>query len=91
MATGNSGGDTASRAEELKWALKVARDSIVEADADKRSPLLAQFRGILSELAEIEPEASVPKEANGLVVLQEELKRRQSGSSRPRSSTRRIV
>lgn len=91
METGQSGKGTGSRADELKWALEIARTSIVEADAEKRSPLIAQFRGILSELAEIEPDSVVPREANGLVVLQEELKRRQSGSSGSRSSSRRIV
>src|SRR5690606_9891105 len=72
-----------SRLDRLRWALEVARASIEEVDADKRSPLLAQYRALLAELAVIEGEQPPEQvEVNGLVVLQEELaKRRQSGSS----------
>ncbi len=83
-----------SRLDDLKWALEVARASILEAEPDKRSALLGQFRAVLSEIAELEgvdPE-SLKGEVNGLVILQEELaKRKQSGASGSRSSARRNV
>ena len=93
MATGESGPDTGSRLDKLKWALRVTEGSIGQADADKRSPLIGQYRALLAEIAEIEGSgAESPKEVNGLVILQEELaKRRQSGSSASRSAPRRRV
>lgn len=93
MATGNSGEDTGSRLDRLKWALGVTRSSIEEAEADKRSPLIGQYRALLGEIAELEVEpVEVSKEVNGLVVLQEELaKRRQSGTSASRKSAGRGV
>ena len=73
-----------SRLDDLKWALEVTRASIEEADADKRSALIGQYRALLAEVAELEGESAPVSEGkvNGLVVLQEELaKRRQSGTS----------
>src|SRR5690606_36069827 len=81
-----------SRLEELRWAAQVTRESIAEAAPDKRSPLIAQYRGVLAEIAELE--ADVPEgEVNGLVILQEELaKRRQSGAAgSPHAASRRGV
>jgi hypothetical protein len=83
-----------TRLEDLKWALEVTRDSIGEAEPDKRSALLGQFRALLSEIAELEgvDPASLKGEVNGLVILQEELaKRKQPGASGSRSPARRNV
>lgn len=93
MATGESVPDTGSRLDKLKWALGITEASIEQADADKRSPLIGQYRALLAEIAEIEgPGAEAPKEVNGLVILQEELaKRRQSGATPSRSASRRLV
>ena len=74
-----------ARLDELKWAAEVTKESIGEADADKRSPLIGQYRALLAEIAELEGESGVAdekREVNGLVILQEELaKRRQSGAA----------
>ena len=93
MVNGSSEpGTDSTRLDRLKWARDVAQNSITEADVDKRSPLLGQFREILKEIAELESDAPVAKESNGLVVLQEELaKRQQSGSTPARRATRRNV
>lgn len=82
----------ASRLDELKWAAQVTRESISEADPDKRSPLIAQYRALLSEISELESDVpAVPEgEVNGLVILQEELaKRRQSGAAGSRRAASR--
>lgn len=83
-----------ARVDDLKWALDVARESITSADPDKRSPLIGQYRALLAEIAELEgdqPEHAEGK-VNGLVVLQEELaKRQQSGAAGSRRTARRNV
>ena len=92
--TGQSGMGTDSRLRSLKWALDVTRESIEEADADKRSPLIGQYRALLAEIADLESadEPSGKGEVNGLVILQEELaKRRQSGASGSRRTGTRNV
>lgn len=92
--TGMSGQGTDSRLRSLKWALDVTRESIEEADADKRSPLIGQYRALLAEIADLESadEPSGKGEVNGLVILQEELaKRRQSGASGSRRTGTRNV
>lgn len=93
METGESDTVTDSQLSKLQWALEVTRSSIVEVDADKRSPLLAQYRGLLAEISELEGTNPDEKaEVNGLVILQEELaKRRQSGTAASRGSSRRRV
>lgn len=94
MEIGESAKGTDSRLEKLQWALEVTRVSIVEAEADKRSPLIGQYRALLAEIAEIDGEEQPSKNVgvNGLVILQEELaKRQQSGTSTARSTTRRRV
>lgn len=92
--TGKSEMGTDSRLESLRWAIDVTRDSIEEAEADKRSPLIGQYRALLAEIAELES-ADVPAEkgrVSGLVILQEELaKRRQSGASGSRRAGSRDV
>ena len=83
-----------SRIDDLRWALGVVRESIEECDPDKRSPLIGQYRALLAEIAELEPEKSVKSdgEVNGLVILQEELaKRRQSGAAHSRRPGARDV
>lgn len=47
----------ASRLEELKDLKALLWSSLVEVDADKRSPLAAQWRAASSEIAELEGEA----------------------------------
>lgn len=93
MEIGESSLDTGSRLDKLKWALEITRSSISEADPDKRSPLIGQYRALLADIAEIEGEVPVEKgEVNGLVILQEELaKRQQSGSASTRRAARRGV
>lgn len=82
-----------SRLEQLKWALNVARESISEADPDKRSPLIGQYRALLSEIADLEGDVPVSDEkVSGLVILQEEFaKRRQSGTTGSRRPGSRNV
>jgi hypothetical protein len=83
-----------ARLDELKWAFELAKQSLVEAEPDKRSPLLGQYRALLEEIEALEgADASESKaEVNGLVILQEEVaKRRQSGASGSRSASRRNV
>lgn len=93
MTASESDPHVSSRLEKLEWALTITKDSIEQADVDKRSPLIGQYRALLAEIAEIEgPGAEAPKEVNGLVILQEELaKRRQSGATPSRSASRRLV
>ena len=82
-----------SRLDELKWAAGVTKASIEEADADKRSPLIGQYRALIGEIAELSDESSAPVgEMNGLVILQQEIeKRRQSNPSGVGGSKRRSV
>lgn len=44
----------ADRKSDLTWALGVTKESIMAADPEKRAALIAQYRGILSELAALE-------------------------------------
>lgn len=80
--------EATDRLESLKWALGVTKSSIGEADPDKRSALIGQYRALLADIAEVEGEKPAEKgQVNGLVVLQEELaKRRQSASKGSRRS-----
>lgn len=83
-----------SQVDSLRWVLGVARDSIGEVEPDKRSPLIAQYRAVLAEIAELEGAGApvVEGKVNGLVILQEELdKRRQSGASGSRRTGTRSV
>lgn len=82
-----------SRLDDLRWAAGVARESIVEAEPDKRSALLGQYRALLAEISELEGESAPQEEkVSGLVVLQEELaKRRQSGAAGSRRAGSRNV
>lgn len=92
MDIGESAKTTDSvRLESLRWALEVTRSSIEEAEVDKRSPLIGQYRALLGEIAELEGATAEPaRKVNGLVILQEELaKRKQSGSSDSRRAARR--
>ena len=42
-----------TRLETLLWLSEETRESIQEAPADRRAPLIAQMRGIAAEIAEI--------------------------------------
>lgn len=83
-----------ARIDDLRWAFDLAKQSLIEAEPDKRSPLLGQYRALLEEIDALEgADASESKaEVNGLVILQEEIaKRRQSGAESARGSKRRNV
>lgn len=91
---GNSDLTTDAQLKQLKWALEMAKESIEEAPADKRGPLLAQYRAILAEIAGLEDSspARTKGKVNGLVILQEELaKREQSGTKGARRTGTRNV
>ena len=67
-----------ARLEELEDLRVVLWESIKETPHEKRAPLAAQLRGVLSEISELGGDAA-PVERNGLVDFQEALaKRRQS-------------
>lgn len=67
-----------SRLEELDDLRRLLWESIEGTPPDKRAPLSAQLRGVLTEIAELGGDAA-PVERNGLVDFQEALaKRRQS-------------
>lgn len=82
-----------SRVDDLRWALRVTRESIDEVEADKRSPLIAQYRALLAEISELDGSDSVVEgKVSGLAKLQDELgKRRQSGASGSRRTGTRSV
>lgn len=75
------------RLEKLRDIEALTLESIDDAPVDKRSPLIAQYRAILSEIAELESGTSEVVESNGLIDFQAALaERRQSaasGSRRP--------
>lgn len=77
-----------SRLEKLRDLEEITRESLDEAAADKRSPLIAQMRGILSEIAELEGSGGGEVvESNGLIDFQAALaERRQSAASGSRKS-----
>ena len=69
-----------SRLSDLEELRSILWDSIEETPPDKRAPLIAQLRGVLTEIAEAGGDAA-PVERNGLVDFQEALaKRRQPAS-----------
>lgn len=71
-----------SRLEKLRELEDLTMEAIVAAEVDKRSPLIGQYRAILSEIAEIEGESpgEVVK-SNGLIDFQAALaQRRQSAT-----------
>ena len=73
-----------SRIEELKDLKRIVWDSIAEAPAEKRGPLVAQYRAILQEI-EAGSDAQQGEDRSGLIDFQEALdKRRQSASKNSR-------
>lgn len=67
-----------ARLEELEDLRVVLWESIRATPEEKRAPLAAQLRGVLSEISELGGDAA-PVERNGLVDFQEALaKRKQS-------------
>lgn len=73
-----------SRIEELKDLKKIVWDSISEAPAEKRGPLVAQYRAILQEI-EAGSDPQQGEDRSGLIDFQEALdKRRQSAAKNSR-------
>lgn len=77
----------ATRLEMLQWLRDVTQESIVEAPADKRAPLIAQARAIESELAEL-GESGAEVAVSGLSEFEKKLAARQSGADVPRRAGR---
>ena len=77
-----------SRLKKLRELEELTMEAIVSVDPDKRSPLIAQMRGILSEIAELEGSGGGEVvESNGLIDFQAALaERRQSAASGSRKS-----
>lgn len=75
-----------SRLDDLEELRSLLWESISETPPDKRAPLAAQLRGVISEISELGGGAA-PVERNGLVDFQQELAKRQqsaaAGSRRP--------
>lgn len=71
-----------SRLEKLRELEVFTLESIEEAPADRRSALIAQYRAILVEIAELEGDSGGEAvESNGLIDFQAALaKRRQSAT-----------
>lgn len=71
-----------SRLEKLRELEVFTLESLEESPVDKRSPLIAQYRAILSEIAALEGDAGEVVESNGLIDFQAALaERRQSAAS----------
>lgn len=71
-----------SRLEKLRELEVFTLESLEESPVDKRSPLIAQYRAILSEIALLEGDAGEAVESNGLIDFQAALaERRQSAAS----------
>lgn len=77
----------ATRVEMLRWLRDVAQESILEADAEKRAPLIAQARAIEAELAEL-GESGAEVRRSGLSEFEKKLAARQSGADVPRRAGR---
>lgn len=70
------------RLEKLRELEVFTLESLEESPVDKRSPLIAQYRAILSEIAALEGDAGEAVESNGLIDFQAALaERRQSTAS----------
>lgn len=69
------------RLEKLRDLEEIARLSIEEAAADKRSPLIGQLRAILLEIELLENDAGEVVETNGLIDFQAALAERQQSTS----------
>lgn len=70
-----------SRLDTLNWLYEITRDSIEEAPADRRSPLIAQLRGIAEEIADLGGEMREP-ERNGLIDFQAALADRKQSAAK---------
>ena len=57
-----------SRVESLRAAAELAWESAREAPADKRAPLLAQYRALLADIAQIAPEEKLGDEIDELAA-----------------------
>jgi hypothetical protein len=77
-----------TRIDHLRWLLTFTRDSLLEAPIDKRSPLIAQMRAVLLELAELGADVPAEVERNGLLDFQNALAERQSATKGSRRATR---
>lgn len=77
-----------SRLDDLQRLYDLTWDSLDEAPADKRSPLIGQMRAILAEIAELEGSGGGEvEETNGLIDFQSALaERRQSAAKGSRNA-----
>ena len=76
-----------TRIEMLTWLRDVTQQSIVEADAEKRAPLIAQARAIEVELSEL-GESGAEVRRSGLSEFEKKRAARQSGADVPRRAGR---
>lgn len=72
-----------TRLDDLRRLYDLTWDSLEEAPADKRSPLIGQMRAILAEIAELDPESKGAVETNGLIDFQAALAERQQSTAKP--------
>lgn len=71
-----------SRLEKLRELEDLTMEAIVSVDPDKRSPLIAQMRGILSDIAELDgSDGSEVVESNGLIDFQAALAERRRAAT----------
>ncbi len=71
-----------SHLEKLRELEDLTMEAIVSVDPDKRSPLIAQYRAVLSEIAELEgSDGSEVVESNGLIDFQAALAERRRATT----------
>lgn len=70
-----------SRLEKLRELEELTMEAIVSVDPDKRSPLIAQYRAILSEIAELDSSGGEAVESNGLIDFQAALAERRRAAT----------
>lgn len=70
-----------SRLEKLRELEELTMEAIVSVDPDKRSPLIAQYRAILSEIAELGSSSGEAVESNGLIDFQAALAERRRAAT----------
>lgn len=72
------------RLTKLRELEEITRLSIEEAPADRRSALIAQYRGILEEIESIEGADGEVAESNGLISFQAAIAERKPAAKGPR-------
>lgn len=59
-------GSGMSRLEVLQWVELALIESIEEAEADRRAPLINQLRGVLGEIEELQGKDTVPSPVSAI-------------------------